>query len=124
MSIEQPELFPIPEHPSGRLQRGTDEWVQSVRDSARVNPYYEEEKRELQGTGIVPDLDGMKRQIDVSTSQDDTRSVTDKQPPNPVDELKKTLSGSKPVNDGTKPIYGPKVGFIERRRETYKRDNP
>jgi hypothetical protein len=68
MTVDNLQLFPFEtpkHHPSGRPYEDIDQWTQSVRDSERVDPYYQQGLLKLQGTGIAPDPDGLKRRIDV-----------------------------------------------------------
>ncbi len=73
----QSQLFPEPEHPSGRPYKDDEQWINSVRDSARFNPNYEEDVRRLHGTGIPVDPTGIKRRIDVLDTQETTTKETD-----------------------------------------------
>lgn len=52
-------------HPSGRPYRDREAWIQSVSDSQRLNPRYEQDRLKLHGTGITPDPEGLQRRVDV-----------------------------------------------------------
>ncbi len=111
--INQPSLFPEQE-PTGFPIQDIDEYTRHVAEAAPKNPYIEQENRIRRYAGLETEPADLMHHHEANDTLPSPQADSLSEARAAIEKAKKQY--------GTKPLYGPETGFIERRRNLYKKD--